>query len=261
MTAPCTRSGAASTVQPRLHLILGPTCSGKTRRATAAAARGECPVIALDRIQCHPEIAVGSGRPPQRDLADTTRLYLDDRPLSYGPITARSAVDRLVRTQRRLLSGTTTLILEGGSISLLRALLQRTDWCRGWLVHATVCIDGGAHQYATRVSTEVRRMLGYTTAALGARTFQDELAALWDDPVTRKQAYRLVGYRQAIDLCERDGLTPRQLAAPGGHRRRQDLEDTLRQGHLAYASQQRQAFAKALPALSELAERVEVREV
>ncbi|MFJ1874185.1 isopentenyl transferase family protein [Streptomyces chartreusis] len=76
---------------------------------------------------------MGSGRPLTGDLAGTTLLYLDKRPLTQGPIAAGAAVDRLADMESRLRrDAATTLILEGGSISSLREFAQRTNWCEGW---------------------------------------------------------------------------------------------------------------------------------
>ncbi|MCA1494794.1 hypothetical protein I6F11_28430 [Ensifer sp. NBAIM29] len=45
-----------------IYLIYGPTCSGKTDLAIQIARETGWPVIALDRVQCCPQIAAGSGR-------------------------------------------------------------------------------------------------------------------------------------------------------------------------------------------------------
>jgi len=244
----------------RLHLILGPTGIGKTRRAVAAAIDSAGPVIALDRMQCHPEIGIGSGRPTADELAGTRRLYLQDRPLSHGPISAGPAVDRLVHMQRHLLGGgVTALVLEGGSISLLHELLGRTDWREGWKVSVTVCVEGSARRYEEGVTARVEEMVGYGGPA-GARTLQDELADLWDDPAARKQAYEVIGYKEAIDLCEQRSFLPQELTGPHGRLWRYELSRRIRDGHLTYSRQQRAALAEALPALHHLAQGVQLCE-
>ncbi|MFE6945962.1 isopentenyl transferase family protein [Streptomyces chartreusis] len=196
-------------MNPRLHLILGPTGIGKTGRAVAAAADRRCSVIALDRIQCHPELTIGSGRPLTGDLAGTTRLYPDKRPLTQGPIAAGPAVDRLVDMVRRLRrDGATTLILEGGSISILRELAQRTDWCEGWTLDVAACVEGSPRQYEATVAAQVEQMVGYSTNSADVRPLQDELADAWDDPPARKYSAEVIGYREAIELREQHSLTP-----------------------------------------------------
>lgn len=248
---------------PTLDLILGATCLGRTRLgvALAAAAGTHCPVVALDRIQCYTELAIGSGRPSQEVLGGRTRLYLDTRPLADGPISAAPAADRLTQLQRRLLEDdVTALVMEGGSISLLHALLARPDWCEGWTVRVTVCVERSASRYETDVATRVEQMLGYGTRPGEARTLQHELAALWDNPLARKHASDILGYQQAIDLCEIHGLSPKDLTGQHGLLWRYELAQLIRAGHLAYARQQRRALAAALPALEDIAERVELCE-
>ncbi|WP_051853121.1 isopentenyl transferase family protein [Streptomyces aureocirculatus] len=252
---------AGAALNPRLHLVLGPTGIGKTHRAVAAAIDSRCPVIALDRIQCHPELTTGSGRPLARDLAGTTRLYLDKRPLSHGPIAARPAVDRLVDAARRLLrGGATTLILEGGSNSILRELAQRTDWCEGWTLDVTAYVEGNPRRYEAAVARRVEQMVGYRTGSADTRTLQEELADVSDDPSARKHLAEVIGFREAIELCEQHSLTPLELTGPPGHLWRYELSERIRCAHLAYARQQRHAIATALPALHDLAEGVELCE-
>ncbi|MGW1362970.1 isopentenyl transferase family protein [Streptomyces chartreusis] len=248
-------------MNPRLHLILGPTGIGKTSRAVAAAADRRCSVIALDRIQCHPELTIGSGRPLTGDLAGTTRLYLAKRPLTHGPIAAGPAVDSLVDMLRRLRrAGATTLILEGGSISILRELAQRTDWCEGWTLDVAACVEGSPRQYEATVAARVEQVVGYSTNCAVVRTLQDELADVWDDPPARKYSAEVIGYREAIELCEQHNLTPHELIGPRGHLWRYELNERVLDAHLAYARQQRQAIAAALPALDDLADGVELCE-
>ncbi|MFD5079505.1 isopentenyl transferase family protein [Streptomyces sp. NPDC058371] len=242
----------------RLHLIIGPTAIGKTRLAVAVAVTSGCPVIALDRIQCHPEIAVGSGRPLTEELGGTQRVYLDTRPLSHGPISASTAVDQLVRTQQQMLDdGVTTLAMEGGSISMLHELAIRTDWREGWTVRVTVCEESSARRYEEKVASRVEQMLGYGADPAGPRTLLDDLAALWDDPLALKYASEVLGYREAIDLCERQGFSARELTGPHGRLWRYELSGRIRDGHLAYSCQQRAAIAAALPALHDFAEGVQ----
>nr|ASK44383.1 hypothetical protein [Agrobacterium tumefaciens] len=46
-----------------LYLIFGPTCTGKTAAAITLSEHTGIPVLALDRIQCCPQLSTGSGRP------------------------------------------------------------------------------------------------------------------------------------------------------------------------------------------------------
>jgi adenylate dimethylallyltransferase len=174
----------------RLHLILGPTGVGKTGVAVETARTLGGPVIALDRIQCHREVAVGSGRPSPAELAGTRRMYLGSRPVAAGAIDPGRAIDRLVRLQQQTFSlSVTDLVLEGGSLSLLHELLIRSDWHAGASVHVTVCVESSAARYEAAVASRVETMLGYGTAE-PTRALQDELAGLWDNPLARKAVPR-----------------------------------------------------------------------
>ncbi|WP_257153888.1 isopentenyl transferase family protein [Streptomyces lunaelactis] len=152
------------------------------------------------------------------------------------------------------------MVVEGGSISLLDVLLARPEWSNGWRVHVTVCVERSASRYDADVAARVERMLGYGTRPGEARTLQHELVALWDHPQARKHTAEVLGYQQAIDLCEIHGLPPQQLTGPAGPLWRGELAQLIHGAHLAYARQQRRALAAALPALNDIAERVELCE-
>lgn len=241
---------------PTLDLVLGLTGLNKTVLAhrLAAAAPRPCPVVAWDRIQCYRELAIGSNRPVGERVVGVRRLYLDTGRLTDGPIEPEPAVDRFLQLQRRLLEeGANTLVVEGGSISLTRELLARTAWSAGWRIRVTLCVERSAARYEAGIAARVERMLGYHARPGEVRTLQQELAELWDDPRARKHADGVLGYRQAIELCELQGLTPHELAGPPGHLWRSELAEAVRDSHLDYARQQRRALAQARPALLELA--------
>ncbi|MFI1400777.1 isopentenyl transferase family protein [Streptomyces sp. NPDC020681] len=240
---------------PTLDLILGPTGLDKTglaHRLAAAAAR-PCPVVAWDRIQCYRELTIGSNRPVGEEVAGVRRLYLDTGRLADGPITAEPAVDRFIQLQGRFLEeGANALVVEGGSISLTHELLARTAWYVGWRVRVTVCVERSASRFESGIASRVERMLGYHARPGEARTLQQELVDLWDDPSARKHASDIVGYQQAINLCARHGIAPQDLAEPAGSLWRYELAEAVRDSHLDYARKQRRALAEALPALQEL---------
>jgi tRNA A37 N6-isopentenylltransferase MiaA len=218
-------------------------------------------VIALDRIQCHYEVPVGSGRPSSAELAGTRRVYLDSRPVAAGAVAPRHAINRLIRLQQEFcIRGVTDLILEGGSLSLLHELETRSDWRSDASLRVTVCVERSAAAYEAAVAARVEKMLGYG-ASQPARTLQAELAGLWDDPVARKAASQIIGYSEAIALCEQHSIRAHDLAGPAGRVWRYDLAHRITAGHLAYAAQQRAALSKALPALESVAEEVTLCEI
>lgn len=233
-----------------IHLILGPTGVGKTGRSVTLARRHNSPVLVLDRVQCHPQLAVGSGRPTHDELQDTVRYYPTERPVHHGVITAGDAVDRLVHHRKMLAdSGADRLILEGGSISILAELLTRGDWFEDATVAVECWLESNASAYEARVEQRVEQMLGYGDVT--GRTLTDELADLWPIAEARPRLYNIAGYREVIDLCAAEGLDPMHLRGLAARLRRARFAPAIRDAHLDYARRQRLALAAALPELAE----------
>ncbi len=112
----------------RLYLIWGATTTGKTAQSVALARATGAPVISLDRVQCCQELAVGSGRPSPSDLLGTRREYLCDRSVSSGVIPAADANQLLFDKVVRYSAHERALILEGGSVSLINAMIRDERW-------------------------------------------------------------------------------------------------------------------------------------
>ncbi|MFF3256445.1 isopentenyl transferase family protein [Actinacidiphila glaucinigra] len=233
-----------------IHLILGPTGVGKSARSIALARRHDSPVVVLDRVQCHPQLAVGSGRLTYDELQDTIRYYLTERPVHHGTISAAEGVDRLVHHRKMLAdAGVDRVVLEGGSISILDELLTREDWCQDATVQVECWLESGVRAYTTRVTERVEQMLGYGHQP--GRTLIDEIADLWLHPEVRPHLRQVVGYREVISLCAAERLDPRHLRGLPARLRRATFTAAVTASHLTYAHQQRQALAAALPALAD----------
>src|SRR4051812_8683885 len=104
----------------RVHAVLGVTGAGKTSLATAVGHALGVPVVVADRIQCFRDIPVVSSRPSP----DHRRVYLDDRTIPDGDLPARRAYPKLRRILSDLADRHQTVILEGGSVSLLTMLFS-----------------------------------------------------------------------------------------------------------------------------------------
>ncbi|WP_406191236.1 isopentenyl transferase family protein [Streptomyces sp. NBC_01017] len=189
----------------RVFMLIGPTGVGKTRRSVALGQQHRSPVVALDRLQCHPDLAVGSGRPEAAGLAGTERIYLDDnRPVGVGLLPPEAAVERvaaLVHHHRS--SGGEHLIFEGGSISILQELAKRDDWSAGIDLHVSLLLEKSYIEYDRNMQTRIGEMLGYTG---DAPTLIGELRALWLDSAAMSVLRKLMTYSAIIDFCEREGL-------------------------------------------------------
>lgn len=181
-------------MSPTLHLIWGPTCSGKTALAVALAKQTGWPVIVLDRVQCCPELAAGSGRPLSSELLGTRRIYLASRTVREGIIGANEAHASLKDLVDRH-SAAGGVILEGGSISLINRMISDPRWARGWQWCSSRLRLRDPAAFLDRALRRVKQML---------RTHQErhsllvELVALWADPELRPILKDVDGYRYAI---------------------------------------------------------------
>src|SRR5690349_9322876 len=97
----------------RIHVIIGPTSTGKTERSVELAKSLQAPVIAMDRIQIYDDLAITSGRPSELELHGTTRLYLDHR-LATADREEMPAATALEKLRWLLAQIEGDVILEGG---------------------------------------------------------------------------------------------------------------------------------------------------
>ncbi|MCZ7448248.1 isopentenyl transferase family protein [Rhizobium rhizogenes] len=177
-----------------IYLIYGPTCSGKTDLAIQVALETGWPVIALDRVQCCPQIATGSGRPLESELQSTQRIYLDSRPLTEGVIGAEEAHLQLISEveDRKSSPG---LILEGGSISLLRCMAEDSYWNAGFRWHVKRLRLTAPDVFLPRARRRVAEMFAVEN---GRSSLLEELADLWKQDELRPILEDIDGYRCAI---------------------------------------------------------------
>lgn len=159
-----------------LYLIYGPTCSGKTDMAIQIAQETGWPVVALDRVQCCPQIATGSGRPLASELQSTQRIYLDSRPLTEGIIDAESAHRRLI-LEVDWQKSEEGLILEGGSISLLNCMAKSPYWKSDFQWHVKRLRLGDPETFLARAKLRVSEMFAIRE---DRPSLLEELAELWN---------------------------------------------------------------------------------
>ncbi len=164
-----------------LHLIYGPTCSGKTDMAIQIAQETGWPVVALDRVQCCPQIATGSGRPLELELQSTRRIYLDSRPLTEGILDAdkRPSSNSDSKWIRR--KSEEGLILEGGSISLLNCMAKSPFWRSGFQWHVSGYVLG----FRTPFYRAKQRVAEMFAIREDRPSLLEELAELWNYPAAR----------------------------------------------------------------------------
>ncbi|WP_246432120.1 isopentenyl transferase family protein [Xanthomonas theicola] len=213
----------------------------------ALAERSGWPVIALDRIQCYPELATGSGRPLLSELRATRRIYIASRRLSDGIIAANEANALLKHAVDRH-GGDGAVILEGGSISLLKEMMADPYWASGfrWSSHRLQLSDPDAF-----LDTARRRVEQMLCAGEAHPSLLEELVALWPDPALRPILEGVDGYRHAIRFARQWGVPVTRLPhmdADLKHR----LVHGIAQEYLGHAQWQEQDFGK-LPAGWQLA--------
>jgi adenylate dimethylallyltransferase len=220
-----------------LYLIWGPTCSGKTDIAVALARRTGWPVIVLDRVQCCPQIATGSGRPLPSELGSTQRIYLANRPLAEGIVDAGAAHARLKQEveQRKSEFG---LILEGGSISLLNKIMSDPYWSDSFLWRTHRLRLDAPDAFLGRARRRVRQMLSPGGDRL---SLLEELVAHWKDATSRLVLEDVDGYRYAIRFAH-DRNLPVDHLLDLSHNLREHLIEGIAQEYLEHARWQERDF-------------------
>jgi hypothetical protein len=227
-------------------LIIGPKAIGKTAHSVELARQVNAPVLALDRVQCCPELAVGGGRPTEAELQGTKRIYLTERRASDGVLSAEDAVALLVdRVRERWSAGSEYLVVEGGSISMLLLLARSSRWMGGADLLVEHLREPSGPEYEQRVRRRVEGMLG---PAAEGRTILDEIRALWPDERARPLLSAAVGYRALISLSHDNGIDPVDLGQMAT-RSIDPLVDCVLQDHLAHAEEQRRELARAMVGL------------
>jgi hypothetical protein len=225
----------------RVDLVLGPTGAGKTAVATAMARSSGAMVVVMDRIQCYPEIATTSGRPPQDELSGTTRIYLDERKIREGEISALEAFRRLGKTVSGLAGSGLPVIIEGGSLSIWEnwhriELPQRTK------VRIHVLRLGDPYAHSARVEGRVTDMIEGT---LG-RSMLDEFTHAWRKAEQRPFVASIIGFDVLVRWCAKNAVPPGELSLGSltGNDRRGLVQDVV-DAHCAYAARQESIFSLA----------------
>lgn len=228
----------------RLHFIVGPTTTGKTRRSVTLAEQTGAPVIVLDRIQCFPDLAVGSGRPGVGELRSTRRVYIADRNVADGELAAPNANALLHDHVARLLQNESSLILEGGSVSLLRTIAADRRWKTYKQTWERLALRE-VGDYLTKAKSRIREMLA---PADGSRSMLDEIAGLWPDSRTHAVLNGIVGYRSIIAHAGRYRIPVGSLARAFSPGQVDQLAQEIAGEYLVYARWQE----RELPVVSGL---------
>ncbi|MEV6485875.1 isopentenyl transferase family protein [Streptomyces sp. NPDC051576] len=185
--------------RPFVHLIAGPTGVGKSAAATELARTTGAPIVVADRLQCFTDLATTSAR-AGAEVPDVRRHWLGDRTFADGDLSAAAATDALVGLVTRL--GPRPVIVEGGSISLLRELAARVAGLPWRLTVRLLPLPDRA-VYVAALTRRAREMLA---PAAPGRSLLDELAALWRDPGHRLLAASVNGFEAVLECCAKYAL-------------------------------------------------------
>ncbi len=216
-----------------LHMIWGPTCSGKTEVGVALAEQTGWPVIALDRVQCCPEMSTCSGRPLPAELRGTRRIYLASRAVREGIIPADEGHALLVDLVDRH-SAASGVILEGGSISLINRMILDPHWANDWQWRSHRLLLGDRADFLDRALSRVEKML---RTGMERPSLLEELVALWPDSALRPILEDIDGYRYAIRFARQWNLPVAQLLSLGDETK-QRLINGIAEEYLGHAQWQ-----------------------
>ncbi|RAT11855.1 MULTISPECIES: isopentenyl transferase family protein [Lonsdalea] len=178
-----------------LHLIWGPASTGKTAKSVALAERNGAPVLVLDRIQCCPDVAIGSGRPSEQELRGTKRVYLNSRPIAQGIISAQQAVERLHQLIDHYSAIYPLIILEGGSVSILQEMVKHRTWGQQYAWSFEPVPMPSTEHFLKRATQRVWEMF---YPGDGLKSLLDEMVQIWAYPEYRYTLADIDGYRCII---------------------------------------------------------------
>ncbi|SDO75526.1 Isopentenyl transferase [Streptomyces sp. cf386] len=187
--------------RPSVHLIAGPTGVGKSAAATGLARATGAPIVVADRLQCFTDLATTSAR-AGADVPGVSRHWLGDRTFADGDLPAAEATDALIALVERLASGHPLVIVEGGSISLLRELCERRADLT-WRLTVRLLPLPARDEYLANLTRRAHEML--TPGACGPGLLQ-ELATLWCDPRRRLLAASVNGFEAVLECCAKYSL-------------------------------------------------------
>ncbi|WP_328835765.1 isopentenyl transferase family protein [Streptomyces europaeiscabiei] len=199
-------SGTPSEAPPFVHLIAGPTGVGKSAAATDLARVTGAPVVVADRLQCFTDLATTSARAGAA-VPGVHRHWLGDRTVADGDLSAAQATDSLVNMVEELGRRHGFVIVEGGSISLLRGLsARRADL--DWRLTVRLLPVPERAEYVAALTRRARVMLAPPAPDRG---LLGELAALWQDPQHRWFAASVNGFEAVLECCAKYSLNVKTL--------------------------------------------------
>lgn len=214
--------------------IIGTTGVGKTAEATARARRLHAPVIVLDRVQIHSDLAISSGRPSPEEYAGTQRVYLAERPVCDGEMHAEEAVFLLYAHLSRL-QNRRDVIIEGGSCSVVRLLHQQGFFRLSNIAECLWLTVADHAAYRRRVEQRVTGMV--------REGMIEEICTAAQTPEGYANLRTMVGPNVVLEWAAQTGLSLGTLAREAqGAETQNILTRLIVQSHIRYADEQEQCW-------------------
>jgi tRNA A37 N6-isopentenylltransferase MiaA len=203
-------------------------------------------VIVLDRIQVYPELTTGSARPLPEEFRGTERVYLTERRVADGEISAAESHALLLKRVAQLGSRHELLIMEGGSISLMQEICAHPLWRRHPLT-LQYTPPPKENLYRERLERRIRAML--QPSSLGT-SILSELATVWSDERTHAFVETICGYDTLLSWCRERGISPVEIESHAQDPDvMEDLVPRVLEAHITYAYSQVKAYDRFLPLL------------
>lgn len=181
-----------------VYLLWGATTTGKTALSVSVAKERGWPVIALDRFQGYHEISTGSGAPTNNELEKTERIYITPHiSLADGIISAKDYNYWLKRRVLSLPEGNSDFIIEGGSVSSLKEMVNDEFWADfSWEIKTL-----GVPSKDVFIKKAKRRITDMFHPEDGRPSIMDEVGSFFMKHKTIHPLEDIDGYRIIIDYC------------------------------------------------------------
>ncbi|WP_158839544.1 isopentenyl transferase family protein [Saccharothrix deserti] len=223
---------------PLVHVIAGPTGTGKSDIAMALAAEHGAPVVVADRIQCFRDLPVTSARLDSDPTTGVVRHHLRDLLVTDGDYDPDDAARDLERQVKILIERHPVVVVEGGSLSLLQRFVKSRHQFR---LTADILRMPDAETCRCRLRSRAERMLRPAVSVPG---LLEEFAAAWRHPARREFVASVNGFDAVVLWCRQHDLDPCSVTdVLGDDRLVGSVADLVADLHAHHGREQDEVFA------------------